>query len=120
MRMSNPTMAVTGLLKRWGVSLSATPLVLLSRRSRRAYKKPTHDIPAVLYSSSSLPSSSPLKWKGREGLLTGLPWRRDKAKLLHETENVRVCPDFGYFAISKAVGVGMCSTRVYRFSPREQ
>jgi hypothetical protein len=113
-------MVVTGLLKRWGVSLSAPQFFLLSGRSHRTYKKPTHDMTAVLYSSSSLPSSSPLKWKGREGLLTGLPWRRDKAKLLHETENVRVCPDFGYFAISKAVGVGLCSTRVYRFSPREQ
>src|SRR6266581_6154433 len=61
--VSNLTMAVTGLLERRRVSLSATQLFLLSRCSRRTYKKPTHDITAVVgFTSRSLQS----RWPGRD------------------------------------------------------
>ncbi len=55
--------------------------------------------------SSSPPGSLLLRCKGLEKRLTGLPWRRDHAELLHQTQNVRVLPAFRDFAISQTCDV---------------
>src|SRR5713226_7111998 len=62
--------------------------------------------------SSLPPSSSPLTWKGLEGLLTRLPWRGNHAELLQQAQCVHVEPMLDTLAAHDAVDVDCRNRRL--------
>src|SRR6266566_274931 len=64
--------------------MGPTPLYSQADRMYRNHKE---------LGSNPLPSSSPLRWKGKHRGLAGLSRRRDHAELLHETQDIRQMAD---------------------------